>query len=99
MPPFITTVFNLLLRTYEIAIVGIVAFSIGQPENAAYPIEVTLFPIVMLVRPLQSSNAKSPIEVTLSGIVTLVRDVQPENAPFPIKVILSGTTMLVSPVQ
>ena len=30
VPPFITMVFKLLLRTYEIAIVGIVAFSIGQ---------------------------------------------------------------------
>ena len=30
VPPFITTVFNLVLGIYEIAIVGIVAFSIGQ---------------------------------------------------------------------
>ena len=48
VPPFITTVFKLLLRTYEIAIVGIVAFSIGQSENALFPTSVTLSGITML---------------------------------------------------
>jgi len=41
-----------------------------QPENAPYPMLVTLSGIVMLVRPLQSPNAHSPMLVTLLGIVT-----------------------------
>ena len=43
-----------------------------QPENALYPMEVTLFGIVTEVKPLQSSNAEPPIEVTLFGMVTEV---------------------------
>ena len=39
-----------------------------------------LFPIVTLVRLLQSRKAESPMLVTLSGIVTLVRLSQPEKA-------------------
>ena len=42
---------------------------------------VTLFPIVTLVRLVQSSNAEEPMLVTLSGIVMLVRIVQFSNAP------------------
>ena len=37
---------------------------------------VTLFGMVILVRPAQQENAFSPMFVTLSGIVTLVRPVQ-----------------------
>ena len=77
VPPFITMVFKLLLRTYEIAIVGIVAFSIGQFLNAELPIEVTLSGITMLVRDVQPENALFPTLVTLSGITMLVSDVQP----------------------
>jgi hypothetical protein len=41
---------------------------------------VTLFGIVMLVRPLQLSNVELPMLVTLFGIVTLVRPLQEEKA-------------------
>ena len=40
---------------------------------------VTPFPIVMLVRLVQSSNAFSPMVVTLSGIVMVARLSQPLN--------------------
>jgi hypothetical protein len=42
-----------------------------QPENAEFPMEVTLEGIVTLVRLLQLANAEFPMEVTLEGIVTL----------------------------
>ena len=48
-----------------------------QPENAPFPMLITLSGIVMLVSPLQSLNAQSPMLVTLSGIVTLVSPLQP----------------------
>ena len=51
-----------------------------QPENAQYPMLVTLSGIVTLVRLLQSENAHSPMLVTLLGIVTLVRLLQYSNA-------------------
>ena len=41
---------------------------------------VTLFGIVMLVRPVQPENASPHILVTLFGIVTLVKPVQWPNA-------------------
>ena len=40
-----------------------------QPENALFPMEVTLFGRVTEVKPLQPENASSPMEVTLLGIV------------------------------
>ena len=76
----ITTVFKLLFGILEIADVVMVAFSIGHPENAKRPIEVTLSPITTLVNLAQYPNAASPIDVTLSPITTLVRLVQPQNA-------------------
>ena len=51
-----------------------------QPENAPFPILVTLSGIVMLVKLVQPENAKLPILVTLFGIVMLVKPVQPLNA-------------------
>ena len=47
---------------------------------------VTLFGIVILVKPVQPENASYPMLVTLFGIVILVKPVQPENAQFPILV-------------
>ena len=41
---------------------------------------VTLFGIVILVKPLQSENAPLPMLVTLSGIVMLVKPLHPQNA-------------------
>ena len=38
---------------------------------------VTLFGIVILVKPVQLQNAASPMLVTLSGIVILVKPLQP----------------------
>ena len=43
-----------------------------QPQNAKYPMEVTLFGIVTEVKPLQPQNADFPIEVTLLGMLTEV---------------------------
>ena len=54
-----------------------------QPENAEYPMLVTLSPMVTLVRPLQPENAEPPMLVTLLPMATLVRPLQPENAEFP----------------
>ena len=48
-----------------------------QPENAEFPMLVTLLGIVTLVRPVQPLNAETPMLVTLLGIVTLVRLAQP----------------------
>ena len=45
--------------------------------NAWLPMLVTLFGIVIEVRPLQPKNAASPMLVTLLGIVTEVRLPQP----------------------
>ena len=42
--------------------------------------EVTLFPMVTEVKPLQPQNAFHPIEVTLLGMVIEVKLLQPENA-------------------
>ena len=53
---------------------------------------VTPFPIVMLVRLLQSRNAYSPMLVTLSGIVMLVRLLQSRNAYSPMLVTPFGIT-------
>ena len=63
--------------TYEIAFVGIVAFSIGQSLNASFPIFVTPSGMVTVVRPVQPLNALSPILVTLSGMVIEASPVQP----------------------
>ena len=41
----------------------------AQKENALFPMDVTLLPIVTLVKLLQPSNALFPMDVTLSGIV------------------------------
>ena len=41
---------------------------------------VTLFGIVMLVKPVQPENALYPMLVTLFGIVTRVKAIQLENA-------------------
>ena len=75
-PEMITTSFNTDFGILDIAMVGIVAFSIGQPENADLPMLVTLFPIVTLVNEVHSQNAPSPILVTLFGIVILVNESQ-----------------------
>ena len=48
----------------------------GQLSNIALPMLVMPFPMVMVVRPLQSENAELPMVVTLFGIVMLVRLVQ-----------------------
>ena len=74
-----------------------------QPENALYPIQVTLLGIVTFVSEVQPENTEPlspfPIEVTLSGIVTLVSEVQSANAELPIEVTLFGIVTLVSEVQ
>ena len=54
VPPFITTTFKFVFGIRDIAIVGIVAFSmLVQPSNTETPILVTLFGMVMLVSPVQ----------------------------------------------
>lgn len=57
-----------------------------QPENAKFPMSVTLLGIVTFAKLLQSRNAKDPMLVTLSGIVTLIRALLPENAYTPMLV-------------
>ena len=57
VPLVITTDFNALLFTNEQAKAGMVADSIGQPENAYSPMYVTLFGIMMLLRLVQPRNA------------------------------------------
>ncbi len=52
----------------------------SQNENAEPPIEVILFGIVRLVKPLQALKAENPIVVTLSGIVMFDKFVQFRNA-------------------
>ena len=79
VPLVMTTVFKLSCGIEEIALVGMVAVSIGQPENAYSPMLVTLLPMVTLVNP-EPENAIFPMLVTLSGMVTLVNLVQPRNA-------------------
>ena len=51
---------------------------------------VTLFGMVMLVRPSQPENAEPPMLVTPFGMVMLVRLLQPQNAYLPMLVTLSG---------
>ena len=58
---------------------------------------VTLFGIVMLVRPEQLKNACSPMLVTLFGIVMSVRFVQFRNAELPMLVTSLGMTLLLQP--
>jgi hypothetical protein len=58
---------------------------------------VTLFGMVMEVRPVQDSNAELPMLVTLLGMVMEVRPVQQLNAPSPILVTLLGMTVLLHP--
>ena len=47
----------------------------GVPENASSPMLVTLFGMVMLVKPVQSENALAPMLLTPSGISILVKPV------------------------
>ena len=52
-----------------------------QPSNTLPPILVTLFGMVILVKPVQLANAESPMLVTSFGIVT-----SPEQAVPSIKI-------------
>ena len=71
----------LLRETFQpLVFINVALVSLLQPENAQYPILVTLFGIVILFKPLQFSNAELPILVTLFGIVILVKLLQPEKA-------------------
>ena len=56
-PPFIITSCKLFCGISSMAIVGIVAFVMLQPENAELPMLVTPSPIVTLVKPVQPENA------------------------------------------
>ena len=67
----------------------LMAVSLLQYENAAFPMLVTLFGIVQAVK-LELLNAESLILVTLFGIVTVVRLWQKENALLPIICIPCG---------
>jgi hypothetical protein len=49
-------------------------------SNAAYPMLVTLLPMVTLARLVQERNAESPMLVTLLPMITLARLVQDSNA-------------------
>ena len=53
VPLLIITSFRLVFLIYEIAKEGICAFSIGHPENALYPIDVTLPGIVIDFKDVQ----------------------------------------------
>lgn len=59
--------------------VPMVNVAIREYENDRIPIVVTLFGIVMLVKP-QASNALLAMVTTLLGMVTLVRLLQLSNA-------------------
>ena len=48
----------------------------GVPENARFPMLVTLLGISMLVKLLHQENAFSPMHVTLPGIVMSVKLLQ-----------------------
>ena len=91
--------FSFQLRTFAIffqsALVPVYVMFLSplQPLNALSPIEVTLLPIVTLVKPLQPTNALSSIYA--APIVTLISPVQSPKAPPPIDVILSGMITLV----
>ena len=60
---------------------------------------VTLFGMVMEVKPVQNRNASSPMVETLFGMVMEVRPWQLENAPSPMLVTLFGFVMEVRPWQ
>src|SRR6185436_9202339 len=64
----------------------VITLRLVQRWNAAFPMLVTLLPIVTLVRLAQDSNAHSPMLVTLLGIVTLVRLGLLKNARNPMLV-------------
>ena len=98
-PPLMNNVVSFAFGTYEIAFVGIVAFSIGQSLNANCSMFVTLLPMVMEVSPVQPENALHPILVTLLPMVTEVSPLQYWNAQLPILVTLSGMVIEISPVQ
>ncbi len=77
-PLVIITIFRLLISLIcGMAIEGIDTSLIGHPKNAESPIDVTLFGIVTLVKPVHPLNTPLPISVTLSGITTLVKPVHP----------------------
>ena len=71
-------------------------------QNALFPMEATLLPIIALVSWL-SQNANFPMEVTLLPMVTLVSWL-PRNALFPIAItgrlfiLLGITTSFFSPI-
>ena len=60
-----------------------------QPENAEFPMLVTLSGMSIINRKRESSNALSPMLTTLFGITTLEREQQPENAQISMLVTLS----------
>ena len=57
---------------------------------------VTLFGMVIEVKPVQPKNARSPMLVTLVGMVIEVKPVQPENAQALMLVTLLGITRSVT---
>ena len=61
----------------QLVAVHVTEVSPEQPENAPYPMLVTLSGIVTEVSPEQPQNALSPMRVTLSGIVIEVNSEQP----------------------
>ena len=70
-----------------------------QPSKIPTPIVVTLFGIVMFVRPLQFLKALLPIVVTLSGIVMLAMFEHCQKAYVPILVTPLPSVRLVRPLQ
>ena len=68
-----------------------------QLLKAPRPIEVTLFGIFIVVKPVQAEKAFLPIEVTLLGIVTEVRPVKLMKAPSPMEVTLFGINEFLQP--
>ena len=70
-----------------------------QSLKAATPIVVTLFGIVIDVRPLHLLKAHSPIKVTLLGMVTADRPVQRSKALLAIEMTLLGMVTEVIPVH
>ena len=74
---------------------GIVTLVMLVLENAASPMLVTLFGIVMLLIPEQPLNAPPPMLVTLLGIVMFSRFVQSINVVTPMLVTPFGIVTLV----
>ena len=77
----------------------VMAVSALAPENARYPMDVSLLPAakVTVARLFAFWNALGPMDVTPTGMVMAVSALAPENAFAPMDVTPAGTVAM--PVQ